>query len=718
MNRPLKSPTFPTRVIALSALAAILLPATAQAYVGPGAGFAFVSSFLILFLTLISAFFVLLTWPIRWTWRTIKGLRATGKGRVRRVVIVGLDGQDPELTEKFMAEGLLPNFSRLREEGSFRRLRTSMLSESPVAWSSFQTGCNPGRHRIFDFLVPNRKALVPELSSAQVRSSGRTLSLGKYQIPLGKPSINLGRKSRPFWNILSDHGIFSAILRVPITFPPEKFRGVLLSAMCLPDLKGSQGTFTYYTSDPDDQPELTSGARLALEKNGAGVQGYISGPENSMRKDFMEMRIPFEARPSANGADWELVIDKKVHALRKGKSTSWIRLEFKAGLGVKVNGLAQFCLLETEPQLKLYMTPIHIDPNKPALPMSHPFTYAMYLAKTQGPFATLGVAEDTSALNEGVISEDVFLEQAWEIHQERERMFFDALEKTRRGLVCCVFDVTDRLQHMFFRYLDESHPANRGRDTVKHKDVIRDLYVRMDDLIGRVREKLDDNTTLMVMSDHGFKAFRRGVNLNTWLYENGFLAVKGEKPAGEDMLQDVDWSRTRAYAVGFGGIYLNLAGREAKGIVKPGEEAEALKREIRQKLAELHDEQEGVKCIREVYDTRERYGGPYVDDAPDLIAGFRVGHRVSWASVTGGLSDEVFEDNTRPWSGDHNMNPPDVPGMLFCNEKIDSENPHIMDLGPTVLDLFGVQIPAYCDGKSMMPAPSETESEPPSGVEA
>lgn len=694
-----------TPFVFLIALALLLFnPDPAHAYIGPGAGFAFVSSFFILIVTFFLAVVTLLTWPIRWVFRSLRGRKALANSRIRRVIVLGLDGQDPGLTEQFMAEGLLPNFSKLRDQGCFVPLKTTLLAESPVAWSSFQTGCNPGKHKIFDFLVPNRKSYLPELSSAKVSGPKRSISFGKYRIPVGKPSLPVGRKSQPFWKVLGDHGVFSSVLRVPITFPPEKFHGVLLSAMSVPDLKGSQGTYFYYSSDPEDRKKmLTSGVLIPVEVDGGKVKSFVSGPENSMLKKGGEIRVPFEARPRRKGSGWELAINKKSYPLTLREYTPWISVGFKAGLGVKVPGIVRFYLIETEPHFKLYMTPINIDPDKPALPISHPFTYAIYLAKTQGLYSTLGLAEDTSALNEGVIDEQAFLDQTYLIHAERERMYFDALEKTRNGAVVCVFDITDRLQHMFFRYLQDDHPANAGRDVVNHKGAIRKLYQDMDDLVGRTMAKLDDDTVLFVMSDHGFKPFRRGVNLNTWLYKNGFLALK-ENPTGGDMFRDVDWSRTKAYAVGFGGIYLNVAGREAQGIVKPGEDVRNIKREISEGLKALYDEKEKAHPVREVYDAVEAYSGPYVGEAPDLIAGFRVGYRVAWSSVTGGLSADVIEDNTRPWSGDHNFNPPDVPGMLFCNRKIAKSDPSIMDIGPTVLDLFGVQIPAYCDGESIMPA--------------
>ena len=705
------------RLAAITAGVLLCTPHLALAYVGPGAGFAFVSSIFIIIFTTFLAFLTLLTWPIRWTVQRIRGSKALAAARVRRVVVLGLDGQDPELTEQFMREGLLPNFARLRDQGTFVPLQTTLLAESPVAWTSFQTGCNPGKHRIFDFLVPNRKSHLPELCSARVDPPKRTLPIGPFRIPLGKPIIHAGRRSQPFWKILGDHGIFSTVLRVPITFPAEKFNGVLLSAMSVPDLQGSQGTYFYFSSDPNEEGRLslTSGQRVPLSVTDGVGHAAIPGPENSLRAEGGELTLPLEIRSDGDGTDAVLTIGNDTYTLKRRQYTPWIELPFKAGLGIKVRGIVRFYLLETTPHFKLYMTPINIDPDKPALPISHPFTYAVYLSKTQGRYATLGLAEDTSALNEGVVDEDAFLDQTYLIHQEREKMFFDALDKTGRGAVVCVFDITDRLQHMFFRHLDENHPANRGRDS-KHRDAIRTLYTQMDDLVGRTMERLGDDTVLIVMSDHGFKPFRRSVNLNSWLYTHGFLALKNDAPTGADMFQGVDWSRTKAYAVGFGGIYLNLAGREADGIVAPGAEAERVKQDITDGLRQLYDETEHTRPVREVYDATKVYSGPYVDEAPDLIVGFQPGHRVGWLSVTGGVSDQEIEDNTRPWSGDHNFNPPDVPGMLFCNRRITATHPSIMDIGPTVLDLFGVRVPPYCDGTSMMPA--ETPRDEPAPVVA
>src|SRR5882672_7360825 len=318
-------PELTRRCLLLLLVGLLLCPTPAHAYLGPGAGFTIVSTFFVLFAAIASAFIVLLTWPFRWVLKQFFRPKRSKTARAKRVVIVGLDGQDPELTEKWMNEGLLPNFSRLRESGAFARLGTTLPAESPVAWSSFQTGCNPGKHRIYDFLVPNRKSLMPELSSANVTAPARTLNFGKYRIPLGRPAIAAGRKSESFWSILGRFGIFSAILRVPITFPPEKFGGVLLSAMNVPDVKGSQGTYFYFTTDSKDKRTLVSGQQCPLEATPDGAKGELPGPENTLVKDGGELRIPFTIVVAKNGSGTaELKLPEQKVALPLNDYTPWV----------------------------------------------------------------------------------------------------------------------------------------------------------------------------------------------------------------------------------------------------------------------------------------------------------------------------------------------------------------------------------------------------------
>lgn len=665
------------------------------AYIGPGAGFAFLGSFL----AILTGFFLsvasLLLWPFRMLWRVLRRRKGFRDAKIRKLIFLGLDGLDPGLTERLMAEGKLPNLSRLREQGAYRRLRTTFPSLSPVAWSTFATGVSPARHNIFDFLNRNLKSYLPELSSARVNKPRRVLKLGKLRIPLSRPQVDLRRKSQPFWKILGEHGIGCTILRVPITFPPEKFDGRLLSAMCTPDLKGTQGSFSQFTTRLE-KATFENGSRYPLKRVGDHLEGAIEGPEDLFVEGKGALRIPFRVRVQDDSRAAMLELQGESHKMHLGEYTPWIRLTFRTALGVKVNGIARFLLNELDPEVSLYLSPINIDPESPALPISHPSYYAAYLANLLGSFATVGMAEDTWALNEGVIDEEAFLKQAYLTFGEREAMFTSALEKTRRGVVACVFDTSDRVQHMFYRYLDGRGPAGSNG---KYAKTIEEMYERMDRVVGAALGAVDDQTVLFVLSDHGFRAFRRGVNLNSWLQQNGYLALKNGGSESGPYLQGVDWSRTKAYTLGLAGLYLNVKGREAQGIVEPGVEAEALKRELAGRLSNLQDEEQGEVAIRHVYVTNSLYKGPYLDAAPDLIVGYNDGYRTSWGAAVGRVTPNVIEDNDKAWSGDHCLDPLLVPGILFCNRKIDAQDPGIEDLAPTALKLFGVEPPGWMEGK-------------------
>ena len=692
----------PWRILALAATSVLILTEPAQAYIGPGAGFAAVGSFLAMFAALASAVITLFTWPMRYLIRAIRVRRTHAKSRIKRFVVLGLDGMEPTLADKFMAEGKLPNLTRLRDQGTYKRLATTTPPLSPVAWSSFLTGSNPGKHNIYDFLSIDRKSYLPVLSSVSIHEPRRTLRLGKYVIPIGKAEIRMLRKGKPFWSILGEHGIFGEIIRVPITFPPEKFRGVLLSAMCVPDLRGSQGTFSFYTTRPEGEGEHTGGEQFRVKRDGNTIRTHLVGPENGFRRDKVIMQCPFTVTINDRANTVDLRLDGTTHTLKPGTYSDWIDVPFKTGLGAKVRGICQFLLLSTSPEFELYVTPINLDPAKPAMPISHPMVYSTYLSKNKGKYATLGLAEDTWALNAKILSDDGFLQQCTQADEEREKMFMDALDKVKQGLCVCVFDGTDRVQHMFWRYIDKEHPAHAGQAEDQHRNAIEELYIRMDKLVGRAMAKCnDDGTVLMVISDHGFKTFRHGVDLNYWLEENGYLKMKEGAERGKKYLANVDWSQTRAFAIGLAGFYLNIRGREAQGIVEPGDEADQLRQELADKLGGLTDPKTNRVAINQVYEAPKVYRGPYHGNAPDLIVGYNEGYRISWEAAVGELTDGLFHENKQAWSGDHCIDPPLVPGVLFCNRRIDTEHPRLIDIGPTALDLFGVKVPAHMDGRPL-----------------
>jgi predicted AlkP superfamily phosphohydrolase/phosphomutase len=684
----------------LSTLVLLSLPSPVHAYVGPGAGFALAGPVMAVFAAICSAFLLLLTWPIRLVFRAFFGRRALARSRVKRVVILGLDGLDHGLTTRLLAENQLPHLAKLRDQGCFKALGSTLPPISPVAWSSFQTGVNPGKHNIFDFLTPDLQTYQPKLSSVEIRPPRRSLRLGNYRLPLGKADVRLLRKSKPFWNVLSEYGIFNCIIRVPITFPPEKLRGVQLSAMCVPDLRGTQGTFSHYTTRERVEGEKTGGEVHRVARVGNSVRGHLVGPINPLRAELGALKAHFTVMiKDPNRA--VLTIAGIKYQLSKNQYTDWIQVAFPVMPGMKVHGVCKFLLLSTEPTFELYTTPVNLDPEKPAMPIGYPSVYSVYLAKRQGPFATLGLAEDTWGLNEHVLEDEHFLQQCLDFDREREAMFFDGLDKVQRGVCVCVFDGTDRMQHMFWRYLDEQHPARPATVPAERRQVIEDLYRRMDDLVGRTVERCRDrDTLLMVISDHGFNTFRRGIDLNRWLEENGYLKVD-DAARNKEYLGGVDWSQTRAFAIGLTGIFLNIKDKYSQGIVAAGPEADRLREEITQKLATLVDPDNGTKAIKRVYQAAKAYRGPYKDQAPDLIVGYERGYRVSWDAANGKTTRQIFHANTKAWSGDHCVDPSVVPGVLFCNRPIETEQPRLLDIGPTVLDLFGVPVPDYMDGKAL-----------------
>ncbi|NCC52114.1 MAG: nucleotide pyrophosphatase, partial [Spartobacteria bacterium] len=589
------------------------IPTFILGYIGPGAGFAFLGSFLIVLVAIAMVILALLSWPFR---LLIALCLRRGKKRARtpfgRVVIVGLDGLDPGRCRDLMGQGRLPHFSALAEEGSFRDLPSTCPPISPVAWSSFMTGVNPGKHNIFDFLNRSKRTYLPELSSSRVEN-------GK------KAQVKLLRKSKPFWHVLGEYGVFSTILRVPITFPPEPFNGLCLSGMCVPDLRGSQGSFTCYSTVPSNA-HVEGGERVHVTIENDRIRTTLSGPPG---KDGKPVCLDFEIEIAPDRSSANLLIDGQRVPMKMGEYTDWVRLRFPLTAFKKVYGLCRFRLEAIAPEFKLYVTPINIDPEHPCMPVTHPDVYAIYLAKLHGPFATLGLAEDTWALSEGVIDDDTFLEQAYAIHDERERMFFDALARTRKGVCVCVFDASDRIQHMFMRQSAMITEAEQQTSV----SAINTMYERMDAMVGRVRAKLKANDVLMVISDHGFTDFRRGVNLNIWLREKGLLHGK-EGHENEDYLQSVDWAKTQLYTFGLSGIYVNKAGREAQGIVTE-EQWAAMKQAIIRELKELKDPKTGEPAIHEVHDAQQAYTGPYKNNGPDLIIGYHKGYRASWDAAVG-----------------------------------------------------------------------------------
>lgn len=686
------------RVILLTAMVCAASATPALAYIGPGAGIAAAGSMMVLVGTFLLAFGIILIWPLKVVVRTVTR-RSKTKPRIKRVVVVGLDGFDPGLAKRFADEGLMPNFQQLEADGCFSELATACPSISPVAWSSYATGVDASRHNIYDFLTRDPCSYLPVLSSTETSTMPRSLNLGFARLPFGQRIVHRAlQKSQPFWKLLGAQGVWSSIIRVPITYPPKKFKnGTLLSGMCVPDLQGTQGSFSFYSTKPRTEGEHIGGQQFQVRIGGEYKNQIASKLKGPPGKDGHALKADFTATFDVDDRTITFTVGSEEHTVPYREYTPWMRIEFEGG----VTGIARFYCQQWEgDDIGIYVTPINIDPDSPAMPISHPFVYSIYLAKQIGPYATLGLAEDTWALNERVVDEECFLKQCMLLFEERKKMLWEVLDKTKKGFITCVFDTSDRISHMFYRYMDPTHPANAGRDTEVHKHVIRDTYAKMDEFLAEVREKIGDekDTLLMVISDHGFTNFRRGVNLNTWLKEEGYLVLKEGKETSGNYFADVDWDKTRAFTLGLTGIFINRKGREGKGIVEKGPELKALVDEIKAKLEQLVDPLDGKPVVNEAFITTELHSGPYSDMAPEVLIGYHKGFRHSWECAVGAVTAETFSDNTKSWSGDHCIDPRLVPGVFWANRPINKQAPELTDLAPTVLELFGVDRPSYIKG--------------------
>lgn len=605
-----------------------------------------------------------------------------------KVLIIGIDGFDPVLLRQAMDEGRAPHCARLRAGGAFLPLATANPAQSPVAWACLATGRNPGHHGLFDFIARDPKTYLPRLALLDVNTHNL---LGKRS-EMFRPVMH----GTPFWELTSKNGVPTSVIKWPVNFPPTALRGNALAGLGVPDVRTTLGRYTLFTESPEafDDPK---GDIVRLIKKGRTYRPAGDHPKGSEASFIGPNRSKIPLTIDIHSSDEIVVtIHSTVTSLKVGQWSPWVKLAFSHALGRRIAAQVRLFFASIEP-LRLYATSPHVDPAKPAFSISYPDSYAQELYHAIGPYHTLGLPEETNGVIDEALPFDGFAQLLRDIQQEREKMFAEALSQFREGVLAFVFDTIDRAQHIFWMARDVGHPLHDAA-TNQYEVVIREFYERMDAVVGRVLDGLGEDTTLIIVSDHGFSTFRRAVHVNSWLREQGYLVLKSANE-GKPLFHNVDWARTKAYALGFSSIFLNMAGREAHGCVKAAD-MPALMQELSGKLLALEDPKTRTSAVRAVYKGSNIYHGPLAAQGPDLVIGFQAGFRASWQTAVGAAPVPIFEDNRKRWTGDHLIDPPLVPGVLLCSKPVQANSPSVFDLAPSILALLSIEPQREFDGKS------------------
>jgi len=642
------------------------------------------------------------------------GIHRVSRSAGKKVIIIGIDGMDPRLSEAMMREGQLPNLAKMRAAGGFSPLGTSIPPQSPVAWANFINGAGPGSHGIFDFIHRHpEEQCAPFFSAAETVPGVGGWEVGDYRIPLNfwpfnhkPPATELRRQGIPFWDYLDEAGVPSTFYDLPSNYPPSPSKCGHHRCICgmgTPDVLGSYGTYQYFAEDGPAEPlDEAGGKRFKLNFDNETAPARLIGPENTLLKTPQPVGLDFKVHRDRQANAGVIELPGQRIVLKPGQWSRWVRLNFALSTPAflptrTVTGIGRFYLQEVAPNFRLYVSPINIDPAAPAVPISEPPSFITDVAKKLGPFYTTGFQEDHKARTNGIFNDEEYLKQATLVLEERLALLEYAIQNYDDGLLFFYFSSSDLQSHMFWWNGDEPHPNRSPEEAQKWFAHIKRLYQQLDTIIGDLHDRYGSVATLMVMSDHGFANFGWQFNLNSWLRDWGYL-----HPAEcTSIMHDVDWSRTRAYGLGINGLYLNLKGRERDGIVEPGDEAEELMTELTNRLVEATRFQDRP-VIRNVYRADQVYVGDAKALAPDLLVGYHRGFRASWATCLGDLEENTISVNTAAWSADHCADALEVPGVLWSNRPIQGSNPSLVDLAPSILALYGLQTPPTMTGRNIL----------------
>ncbi len=677
-----------------------------------------------------------------------------------RIVILGFDGVDAHIVEEMLSRGELPNLAALKARGGYSPLLPTVPAQTPVSWATFSTGLDPGGHEIFDFLKRDPANRIPTFAVAEEiqvpflfgartpailaaiavllfgapalifvrrrRVVGAILviiALGvaagvflaaRAWLPATRPWVRNNRRGPVFW---TEPGARPAtVIRMPVTFPPEAFeQGRMLSGLGVPDLSGRIGKPAYYTSDPFFAPREGNEFSVditRLESNTGSQVTRIAGPPGRAFGREGTIDVPLTLTVSESHDRLTVETSGTRVELKPGGWTDWISLVFRVNPLVSVHGYARMRLATVSPEIGLYLSPIQFDPDRlpPGFTISSPASFAGELLARFGRYKTMGWGIDTWSIQSATLSEEAFLEDVRQTCDQERRILAGLLAGPEK-LLFHYFEFPDRVAHVFWRLRDKEHPAYDAKLAEKYGDAVEKAYGTMDDIVGDTARTLKPGDLLIVLSDHGFATWRRSVNYNSWLVENGYLVLKGSARRQNlealfsrgQFWEAVDWSKSKAYAMGLGDLYVNLAGREAGGIVAAGAEYEALRSELIARLTALVDPKNGERAVSRVFKREDVYRRFDPRLIPDLIVTNRPGYRVSWQSSLGVPTGSIFEDNRDVWSGDHcSLDPEFVKGILFASKAFRADaTPGIADVTASIRHILGGGEVPDAAGKSL-----------------
>ena len=610
----------------------------------------------------------------------------------KRIFMVGVDGADPYIFKKLIGEGKLPNFEKLVKGGVYGDLATTIPGVSPTAWTSYATGTNPGKHGILGFF-------------AKMPNSYR-LTLCLHDSVPDEDGIRAYKKTRcgkAFWELLSDEGKECAVLHLPATFPPDEIKGVMISGMGIPDLRETFGITTVYTTRESSFPGVET--RLINKGKDGWMSSEIGGP--------VETQVPLYFR--REGEKLKVSLDKGRSSslvMGVGEWSKWVRVCFPIRAERTVEGVCQFKLLKLDSdEIRVLRTPVQPSPYAPVTPYTYPNQLAREIAENVGHYKILDRTEDG-------LDDDTFLEDVWQRLETKTQVTKYLMGKLDWDLFLTYFHTVDNVQHVTWKYYDPENPKHDPELARTYGKVVEESYERVDQKVGEIFDLLDEDVTIIISSDHGGTSILKTTHPNTWLYQNGYIkTLKGGKvdipkgltyhPQAEDSLP-VDWANTKARAIGFGGIYLNVKGRDPEGAVTRGKEYLETRREIAEKLMQVRDPDTSEKIYKTILFKEQIWNGRFADQAADMTPILKKGYAVAWEDVYGEVLTntpfiELFRGN---WSGNHTgpYLPKDIAGIFIMKgpgikKGAALDNVEMVDVAPTVLHLMGVRVPGDMDGK-------------------